>query len=710
MPATSPNDPTTSPEPSTQISIEQKIEHNQGNATAVTIENLTGTVFIDQQSPEYAALRRSLGVLIQKVRDFWIKGVLERSVQGAALIPLGKRTCPDAVTLPLAADLPSDSIAAPAEEAPGELSDLFAQSHNALLVMDGAGSGKTTALLALARQLLQQSEPTRGALLPVPVVLNLANWPGEHLSISDWVIQELSIKYQIPRETGREWLKNNLLALMLDGLDEVPPKRLVACIRAINQFREECATPIAIATRTEDYRSANDRLRLDLAIQLEPLTDEQVEAYLEAGQPGTLPLREVLRNDEELRELAHSPQMLNMMRLAYSGVSVEMIQGEALDSREERRAHLLEIYANRMLEQYGQQPKGPSRVDTALFRRWLGSLARGIEKSGQAIFMIELLQPGWLNSEGLRWVYWLVSRSMTALLLGLVVAVTARAASTPEGRAAYVGASLLAGLLIGVLDRWWMSPAAIPVTRPRLAGWGYFLATCLLGGLSYGLLFGLLLHRPETLQLCGLAAVGCGILFGLTGKERQRGEDIRPAMNLTWSWAQFRRGILPGALISAAVLVGILMLPWSQGPESYVPYGIVLAAITLLLILLVYGLRGLQIDTRGFPNQGTWISARNAALMGLLLGGGSGLIYAMRYSPWNALLIGLRVGILAVLWYGGYETIKHIVLRVLLTVGGTLPLNLVKMLDQAVHLRFLHRAGGGYFFANRLLRDYFRQF
>ncbi len=706
MPATSPNDPTPSPEPSTQISIEQKIENNQGNATAVTIENLTGTVFIDQQSPEYAALRRSLGVLIQKVRDFWIKGVLERSVQGAALIPLGKRTCPDAVTLPLAADLPSDSIAAQAEEAPGELSDLFAQSHNALLVMDGAGSGKTTALLALARQLLQQSEPTRGALSPVPVILNLANWPGEHLSISDWIIQELSVKYQIPRETGREWLKNNLLALMLDGLDEVPAKRLAACIRAINRFREECATPIAIATRTEDYRSANDRLRLDLAVQLEPLTDEQVEAYLEAGQPGTLPLREILRNDAELRELAYSPQMLNMMRLAYSGVSVEMIQGEALDSREERRAHLLETYANRMLEQYGQQPKEPPRVDTALFRRWLGSLARGIEKSGQAIFMIELLQPGWLNGEGLRWVYWLVSRSLTALLLGLVVAGTAQVGGTPAGRAAYAGASLLVGLLTGLLDCWWMAPIASRAVRPRWAGWAYFLGTCLLGGFSYGLVFGLLLRiGPETYRLSGGAALAFGILFGLTGKDRQRGEDIRPAQKLSWSWQQIRRGVLPGVLVSLAVLVGILVI----FPGAWL-FGLVYGSIALLGILVVYGLRGWQIDSRGYPNQGTWLSTRNAALVGGLLGCGSGLLYGIFYGLIPGAVLGLRVGILAALWYGGYETIKHIVLRALLAASGMLPLNLVRILDQAAHLRLLHRAGGGYFFANRLLRDYFRQF
>jgi len=36
----------------------------------------------------------------------------------------------------------------------------------------------------------------------------------------------------------------------------------------------------------------------------------------------------------------------------------------------------------------------------------------------------------------------------------------------------------------------------------------------------------------------------------------------------------------------------------------------------------IYGLRGLQIDARGFPNQGTWIAVRNAALVGVGLGAG----------------------------------------------------------------------------------------
>jgi hypothetical protein len=449
-------------------------------------------------------------------------------------------------------------------------------------------------------------------------------------------------------------------------------------------------------------------------VRLEPLSDAQVEAYLEAGLPGTQPLREVLRSDPDLWELAHSPQMLNMMRLAYGGPADEPAQNKSQETREERRARLLERYIRQMFAQHarltGDEPG--RKLDPARLRRWLGSLARGMDKSGQAIFMVELLQPGWLSSELSRWGYWLGTRSLPALLLGLLFALTAEVgADRPYGRAAYVGASLLGGLLVGLLDGWSMSPGKTPAARPRLSGWPYFLATSLIGGLSYALFFGWVVKLGvQTFLLSGGAMLVFGVLYGLSGKDRPRGEDILPAQKLHWSWQQFRRGVLPGGLISAAVLAGgMLYLRNFRSLNNWL-YSLAFAVIALLCILVIYGLRRFQIDERSFPNQGIWLAAQNAALVGGCLGVSSGLIFGIRFGMWYAFTVGLRVCLLTALLYGGYEGIKHLVLRLLLAAGGVLPWNLAQMLEQGERLHFLNRAGGGFLFVNRLLRDYFRKF
>ena len=48
-------------------------------------------------SPAEAKERRDLGILLKKVKTFWIEGVLEKSVHNMALIDLGKETQAEAV-------------------------------------------------------------------------------------------------------------------------------------------------------------------------------------------------------------------------------------------------------------------------------------------------------------------------------------------------------------------------------------------------------------------------------------------------------------------------------------------------------------------------------------------------------------------------------------------------------------------------------------
>lgn len=69
----------------------------------------------------------------------------------------------------------------------------------------------------------------------------------------------------------------------------------------------------------------------------------------------------------------------------------------------------------------------------------------------------------------------------------------------------------------------------------------------------------------------------------------------------------------------------------------------------------------------------------------------------------------LFFGIIAALWYGGLDVIKHYTLRAILIYQGHTPRKYADFLDDAAKLIFLQKVGGGYRFIHRLLRDHFAE-
>jgi predicted NACHT family NTPase len=140
--------------------------------------------------------------------------------------------------------------------------DLFQQmgAGRSLLILGEPGSGKTTTLLELARDLLQEAELDINQ--PIPVVFNLSAWVNEKITIDDWLVRELNTKYQVSKEIGKTWIKNQQLLLLLDGLDEVLAERRDFCVEAINQFCQEYGeTEIVVCSRIEETLNfTNDSL------------------------------------------------------------------------------------------------------------------------------------------------------------------------------------------------------------------------------------------------------------------------------------------------------------------------------------------------------------------------------------------------------------------------------------------------------------------
>src|SRR5207302_3727676 len=142
------------------------------------------------------------------------------------------------------------------------------------------------------------------------------------------------------------WVENGQILPLLDGLDEVAPSARGLCIDAINTYRRDHLVPLVVCSRTSEYFSQEHRLVLQNAVVVQPLTTEQVDDYLVATGPALTEVRSVLQKNQELRELAASPLMLNVLTLAYRDSSAGALPTSG--SIEEQQHQVFASYVQRM--------------------------------------------------------------------------------------------------------------------------------------------------------------------------------------------------------------------------------------------------------------------------------------------------------------------------------------------------------------------------
>ncbi len=329
--------------------------------------------------------------MLAKVRAFWIKGVLEQSLHGAALIALGLHEQPDAVENPwrLVLQLP-DQSAHPLP--PGtRITQVFDDAGGELLILGEPGSGKTTLLLELARDLLERAQEYDNHL--IPVVFNLSSWTVKRQSIAEWLVEELNTKYQVPRKIGQSWIAADQVLPLFDGLDEVAKEYRSERVGAINTYRRKHMVPIVVCSRSAEYFSQTSRVQVRRAVAVQPLTTQQIDDYLASAGGKLATVRVALRKDKELEELATTPLMLSILTLAYHGMAVEDILADR--TPEPRRRQVFEVYVRHMLERRGTGVRYTPQQTIY----WLTWLAHQMQRQHLTEFYLERLQPTWLPTK-----------------------------------------------------------------------------------------------------------------------------------------------------------------------------------------------------------------------------------------------------------------------------------------------------------------------
>jgi len=358
--------------------------------------------------------QRNRRILLNHVENAWIKGVLDASLYGAAMLDLGMKESPDSVThkYPWALKKESTDETLPAGTSMLEIFDSIGMGRS-LLILGAPGSGKTTMLLELARGLVARAR--EDVTQPIPMVFSLASWT-EKLSLTDWLAQELNNLYSVPRKTAPDWVKGNKLLLLLDGLDEVRQESRAKCVEAINEFRKQNGlTSLVVCSRSQDYADIKAKLSFEGAIEVQPLSQTQITKFFNRFGKEMAGIKQALEKDSALREMAETPLFLSIMLMAYQ----DKRDAEILVSGDEnaRRKHLFDTYIERMFERPRLNYLSLKKQNILSRLSWLASTMINLNKS--SIQKVDM-DASWLRQKALWRRYVLLMNFTTVLFFSFV--------------------------------------------------------------------------------------------------------------------------------------------------------------------------------------------------------------------------------------------------------------------------------------------------
>jgi hypothetical protein len=365
-----------------------------------------------------AEIRRGL---LRKVRRFWLEGVLIPALHGREELHLDLevRSVAGNLTIP---------------QPTGDRRHLLdVNAGETLLILGSAGAGKTILLLLWVRDRLELAENNPNA--PIPLIFDLASWPGEDCPIAQWTIAQLHTLYQISPSLAREWFDDDgdrlPFILCLEGLDALGIEKQQPGCEALNRFIERYPDLTIIGTsRTEEAHEVATRVQFDRAIGVRSPTAVQIQHYFNGHPEGKLPVG----GDR-----------------AVTVLTLKAIASHGGDLGDRTIDNYIQTAIDRACDRL------PYRRDRV--RRWLLWLAQRPGDRARSLFYLEQLHSDWLPH---RWQYYLY----------IVLVWIARGILT--GPTIGMGSGVLSGLAIGSLR----GPVGVAIARifqfirtPIAAGW-----------------------------------------------------------------------------------------------------------------------------------------------------------------------------------------------------------------------------------------------
>ncbi len=617
-------------------------------------------------------------ILLNKVRDSWINGVLENSLHTKALLELKIEERANLVHNPFSQyqELPVDPNSSYEWL---NATDIFEQMGDGrtLLILGEPGSGKTIALLKLAKRFIEKAE--KNLSLPIPVVFNLSSWATKRKSINEWLVIELKEKYQLSKSLAKQWIEQEQLLLLLDGLDEVKQEHRSDCTKAINQFlNSHGITEVVICSRFHEYESLSKKLQLRNAIYIQPLTSEHIDWYFKDTGDQLYGLKTLLKNDTEIEEFAKTPLIFNVMTITYKNYSSQKILKE-LKVKDKRYERLFDNYIYEVFK-----PSDDFQINKKKYIKWMNFIAKKMVCESKSVFLIE-------------------SISQTDYKANII------------HKRRYIFVIAFVGFLIGCI-----------ATSNSL----HFIHEVTVSSTIKSIYKDTMgLYPSAANSIVGGIISSCFFISFIFLETKSTNLDTFDLIEKA----------LPKVIVITLVLIlysflyiVIALLSSKTGNRVFGILAYSFLATIILDPLLKLLTENINIDflyadkNKNFkPNEGTWLSFKNAIILGLIgclvatmisfsFIGILTLLYKLNLS--NYLLISffspLMIYLFLFLGFGGFLlsgffSIQHFIIRCILYINKYSPWNYSRFLDFTTKYLITQKVGGGYIFVHRMLMEHF---
>jgi DNA polymerase III delta prime subunit len=631
-----------------------------------------------------------------------------------------------------------------------------------LLILGTPGAGKTTTLLTLAEQLV--AEAINHPKTVIPIIFELSTWQDNNQSIHDWLIEQLYENHGGSRKHRRYevWLEQKILLPLLDGLDELGLVRQQKCTEQINEFARHYPQMV-VCCRVKEFRLAGVTLsNLRGAVQLQPLSDGQIQNFL--TQVGKRALWEQIQTVSEMRQLldptVHNPEYpeaegepgLLRMPLFIDLAARVYEQNKPLMGKTD----LFERYIDNQLS---LEVRTFERRESMRKRDWafkslekepdwrevrssLTWLAQKLSEQERIDFLIEKIQPSWLTKSVAKYRYHLISGWIIGLMIsfpiGLTNAIVLGAIYTLLCFLSYVHRNVGHRSKISMLSRF-----VNRIQRRTKFEDLYFIVAGLLFSLAYNIAVGLII------------GIFGGLIYGWIYREINY---INPVEKLKFlipkevrkriisdfymglmnqARMSINHGLIGSLIVLVISIIGIINKTFSYPiktfnyPILWIIFMIIVFGVGFWLVsLIMFGLpielfKALLLSIRSLkqdlvdrlePNQGIWNSVRNAFIAVILifllctfLVVASVLkhdILPVKNLVFIVIFFSLPCLSIGFLYTGGLAFIQHFCLRIVLSYHEKIPLRLTRFLKYCTERRLLQCIGGRYRFIHREILDY----
>ena len=376
---------------------------------------------------DQAVIGRLADVLARAVEGQWTRAAADRGLLAPEPIPVRWRRPSVPLAGPSAAaaaarrfePLPGMTLVTAAQLAKGDIRDLhrlYAGLGSGRLVIAGApGSGKSGAAVLLILAALAHREQVADAdrpRVPVPVMFTLHGWDPIAQPVQDWLALRLGQTYPVlagpdgPAKSAR-LLAEGKLAVILDGLDEIPADLQPAALRALSQ---QATFRLVVLSRTDEMEAAAAQSHLNgaAAVELQDVDAATAAGYLTRVQldPPPAGWRELtarLRRapGSPLAQALGSPLTLGLLRDTYRGPddARELLGFSGSPASAVSRDEIVDRLLDRVLPAaYAQQPgQSPPRYELQKAQHALSQLAARMNRDGSRDLRWWNI-PGWVTA------------------------------------------------------------------------------------------------------------------------------------------------------------------------------------------------------------------------------------------------------------------------------------------------------------------------